>query len=71
MMKVPGSSAHFYVQKWQILYVDPIQMEPYFDVTISNPYSWKKILSKVYNMSMFEVISKKSYIFRDILWIEN
>ena len=36
--KVPGLLACIPVQ------LDPCQMEPYFDVTIPNSYSWQKIL---------------------------
>ena len=36
-----------------------------FEVMISNPYSWKKFFPMVYNMSMFGVICKKSYVFQD------
>ena len=43
--KVVGSSRRFSVHKRQTLLVDSSQTEPYFEVTISNLYSWRKMLS--------------------------
>ena len=39
------SLARFSVQIGKTLIVDPSQTDPYFKVTISNPYSWQKMIS--------------------------
>ena len=47
----------YFRAKMKILQVDPSQTEPYFEVTISNSYSWKKkCFPPVYNFPMFEVV---------------
>ena len=42
---VPGLWSCFPVQNGETLTVDPSQIEPYFKVMISNPYSWQQMIS--------------------------
>ena len=46
-MKVFRSLTRFFVQNDKIFPVDPSQTELYFEVTISNLYSWRKITSNI------------------------
>ena len=43
--KVPRSLTRSLVRNDKTLPVDPSQTEPYFEVKISNPYSWRKMIS--------------------------
>ena len=45
LKKVPRWTTHFSMQKRHTLQVDLSKTEPYFEITISNLYSWPEILS--------------------------